>query len=1169
MATTDNWIGTASADWGTSAANWSTGFPTSNSNVHINTTNILTIGFGSGDNYIINSLTVGNDFFDMSGGNLTILGAASFADSFTQTGGTLSAGGAVTISGTGTLTGGAAEGKTTFTINGTIFLANYTLGGSTVLNNVKTTNETGQISLGDDTGVDATINNEKGATFAIAGDFGITQGAATARFINAAGATLEKTGGDNTSLVAVNLTDTGAIVAATGALEFSGPDNSFAGAISGAGQFELGGGSNDLIAADATIASATFGITDVGTLVTLGENLSYAGAFNLENSATLDLAGFTLTLSGTDTFSNAPTIDGTATLVTVSGSTTGVNSFTLGGTVDWRNSGTVSESALLTIGDGSANAATLTNETGGVYEFTTDNGIARGAASSSRFINLAGATLEKTGGSGDSLISVDVTDSGAITVSSGTIEFEGPDSTVAGAVSGAGQFALGGGSIDLIAAGATIASATFGIIDPGTLVALGENLSYAGAFNLENSATLDLAGFTLTLSGTDTFSNFSTIDGTGTLVTVTGSTTGVNSFTLGGTVDWRNSGTVSETALTIGDVSFNTATFTNEKGGVYEFTTDNGIARGAALNSSFVNLAGATLEKTGGSGDSIVSVDVTDSGAITVSSGTIEFEGPDSTVAGAVSGAGQFVLGFGSSDLIAAGATIGSATFGITDSGTLVALGENLSYAGAFNLENSATLDLAGFTLTLSGTDTFSNAPTIDGAGSLVTASRSTIGVNLFTLGGEVNWQNSGTIDELNILTIGDVSFNTATFTNEKGGVYEFTTDNGIARGAALNSSFVNLAGATLEKTGGSGDSIVSVDVTDTGAITVNTTGIIEFEGMNNSFAGAISGIGQFVLGFGSSDLVAAGATIGSATFGITDSGTLVALGENLSYAGAFNLENSATLDLAGFTLTVSGTDTFSGFPTIDGIGTLVTAHGGTASVNAMTLGGEVDWQNSGTVDELGLPLTIGDASYDVATFTNEKGGVYDFVTDDGIVIGAISTSSFVNLAGATLEKTAGTGDSAIAVAFTNDGKVLVDSGRIEFQSTVNGTGTFTLNSGTVLQFDTSVASGSSVDFASTTGGELVLFDSQQFGAAVHGFGGTKTDEMDLRDIDFGGVAFKLGYSGNTTQGVLTVTDGTHTAHLTMFGNYTSANFHASGDGAGGTAIVDPATHPTLLAFAR
>jgi hypothetical protein len=969
MATTDNWIGKSSADWGTSAANWSTGFPTSNSNVDINTTNILTIGFGGGDNYVINSLAVGNDFFDISGGSLRILGNARFADSFTQTGGTLSAGGAVTISGTGTLTGGGAEGNTAFSISGTIFLANYTLGGSTVLNNVKTTNQTGQISLGDDTGIDATINNEKGAVFDIAGDYGITQGAGTARFVNAAGATLEKTGGSGTSLVDVNLTDTGAIVAATGTLEFGGPDNSFAGAISGAGQFALGGGSNNLIAAGAAIASATFGISDTGTLVTLGKNLSYTGTFNLENSSILDLAGFTLNLSGTDTFSDLPTIDGT------------------------------------------------------------------------------GASM---------------------------------------------------------------------------------------------------------------------------LVTKSGGTASVDFLTLGGTVDWQNSGTVGEVhTLTIGDATFNAATFTNEKGGVYEFTTDNGIARGAALNSSFINLAGAMLEKNGGNLFSLVDVNVTDTGAITAATGTLEFRGPNNSFAGAISGAGQFVLGLGSSDLIAFGATIGSATFGITDLGTVVTLGENLSYAGAFNLENSATLNVDGFTSTLSGTDMFSNSSTISGNGTLITTHGSTTGVNNFTLGGQVDWHNSGTVNDMGGEAIGDASYDVATFTNEKGGVYDFVTDNGIAIGAVSTSSFVNLAGATLEKTAGTEDSIISVDMTDTGAITVNTTGTIEFEGIDNSFAGAISGIGQFALGAGSTNLIASGATIATGTFGITDLGTVVTLGENLSYAHIFNLENSAVLRLDAFTLTLSGTDAFSNSSTIDGTGTLVTEHGGTASANGMTLGGAVDWQNSGTVDEIRL-LTLGDASLNAATFTNEKAGVYNFTNDNGIALGAAPTSKLVNLAGGTLEKTGGTGDSAIAPAFTNNGAVTVTTGTIEFQNTVGGTGTFTLDAGAVLQFDSRVAGGSSVDFAGTSGGELSLLDSRQFGAAIHGFGGIGTDYMDLRDINFtSSSAFKLGYTGSTTQGVLTVTDGTNTARLTMFGKYTTANFHASADGFGGTAIVDPTAHSPLLAFAR
>jgi hypothetical protein len=165
----------------------------------IDTTAVLTVSYSASDSFVVHSLTVGNDVFDMTGGSLTITTTASFADGFTQTGGTLTAGGEVTVAGTGTL-----------------------IGGATVLSNKKTTNLTGQITLGDNTGVNATIDNEKGGVFNIGVDFGIGQGAATALFVNAG--TLEKTGGTGTSFIDVNFTDIGSIVVATaGTIEFRGP----------------------------------------------------------------------------------------------------------------------------------------------------------------------------------------------------------------------------------------------------------------------------------------------------------------------------------------------------------------------------------------------------------------------------------------------------------------------------------------------------------------------------------------------------------------------------------------------------------------------------------------------------------------------------------------------------------------------------------------------------------------------------------------------------------------------------------------------------------------------------------------------------------------------------------------------------------------------------------
>ena len=68
-----------------------------------------------------------------------------------------------------------------------------------------------------------------------------------------------------------------------------------------------------------------------------------------------------------------------------------------------------------------------------------------------------------------------------------------------------------------------------------------------------------------------------------------------------------------------------------------------------------------------------------------------------------------------------------------------------------------------------------------------------------------------------------------------------------------------------------------------------------------------------------------------------------------------------------------------------------------------------------------------------------------------------------------------------------------------------------------------------------------------------------------LVQIGFVG-ADEATFSGTTTSGVLTVTDGTHTAHINLKGDYTGSTFIASDDGNGGVNIVDPARSETVAA---
>ena len=71
-------------------------------------------------------------------------------------------------------------------------------------------------------------------------------------------------------------------------------------------------------------------------------------------------------------------------------------------------------------------------------------------------------------------------------------------------------------------------------------------------------------------------------------------------------------------------------------------------------------------------------------------------------------------------------------------------------------------------------------------------------------------------------------------------------------------------------------------------------------------------------------------------------------------------------------------------------------------------------------------------------------------------------------------------------------------------------------------------------------------------------------------DITFGaGTSVKFTEAAGNTSGTLTVTDGTHTANLTLLGQYATANFSLASDGHGGTMVTDPpgsATSPVMAA---
>jgi autotransporter passenger strand-loop-strand repeat protein len=137
-----------------------------------------------------------------------------------------------------------------------------------------------------------------------------------------------------------------------------------------------------------------------------------------------------------------------------------------------------------------------------------------------------------------------------------------------------------------------------------------------------------------------------------------------------------------------------------------------------------------------------------------------------------------------------------------------------------------------------------------------------------------------------------------------------------------------------------------------------------------------------------------------------------------------------------------------------------------------------------------------------------------------------------------------------------NGGRELVSSGGMDRGAHVDSGGLEVVSSGgaavgaTISGGTLEVESGGSigrVTFATSAGGTLELDSSLTFkGGLVAGFG--KPDKIQFRYIAFTSGVTHATWTQSGTSGTLAVTDGTHTANVTLLGQYVTANFHVSRD---------------------
>ncbi len=419
-----------------------------------------------------------------------------------------------------------------------------------------------------------------------------------------------------------------------------------------------------------------------------------------------------------------------------------------------------------------------------------------------------------------------------------------------------------------------------------------------------------------------------------------------------------------------------------------------------------------------------------------------------------------------------------------------------------------------------------------------------------------------------------------------------------IGQGASAGRYGVYLGGGGTVTNGGGNDHVARIEggagvVMKGGAGTVRNLGTI--------FAGAATGAGVSLLAGGT--LVNgspnnAAALINGAYTGVSlagaatasNFGTIVGAGDFGGFGAVLSGPGGLTNGAAGHqgaliegyfgVYATAGGESVTNFGTIEGMGG--TAVGFTAAGDTLVIeagcaflgavkgdGGVLDLDSGvGTLSGLfaGGSVTVS-GSMAPTTFqafaTVEIGAAATFATSGAV---SLATGQTVVSAGALtlgsakttvtnggLIETTGAGILTIAGAVKNNGTLLAAGGVLTVTGAVSGSGAATIQAG-LLHF--AAAFSQNVTFSGTSG-ELELAQSQTYAGTVAGFSKTGKTSFDLLDVGFVS-AGEATFAGNKSGGVLTVTDGTHAAHIALTGNYLSSSWTAASDGHGGVTVTDP-----------
>jgi hypothetical protein len=274
-----------------------------------------------------------------------------------------------------------------------------------------------------------------------------------------------------------------------------------------------------------------------------------------------------------------------------------------------------------------------------------------------------------------------------------------------------------------------------------------------------------------------------------------------------------------------------------------------------------------------------------------------------------------------------------------------------------------------------------------------------------------------------------------------------------------------------------------------------------------------LTNVDNMIYGAGQIGGAKEGFTLVNEAGGVIEAAGLSGLGVGSNTGERGTVTNDGLVKGTGFGL-------FFDFVTMDGSGGIVTSTAGsTVNFSHCTVRGQ----------SFSLPFEASIFCY------NSNVVINDPVSNDGVL--GVMEHSKVRLQSTLLNSdllSISRARLTVMGAVTGDGSVVIDRGAIEFDSTFGQNVKFTGKSGA---------------------GALVLGRSQDYDGVISNFSHKSRSVLDLRDIGFVGSS-EATFSGTASDGLLTVTDGAHTASIRLQGDYRAETFVASADGLGGTDVI-------------